>query len=164
MIPYTIFADQMDNPVNADWVVNVLAPASADSNSNSIVVRRFDDTAEEGVGFKVELPAAATNLTISFRGRAQTAPGGAAGVVLKLYNKDFPDDGALGSWSAGTTLTTISIPTDAYFQYDSQTISFATLGLTAGRGTLFELTRNGADGNDTLTGDWALWYIILSFS
>jgi hypothetical protein len=164
MRTYQFNADQLDSPNSANWAVNALAPASADAANTGLVVRRFDDTTEEGIGFLIELPAGATNITISPRGRAQTAPGGAAAVVLKLYNRDVPDNAAVGSWSAGTSLTAIDIPTNAYFQYDNQTISFATLGITAGRVTQFELTRTGTAGGDTLTGDYTLVELMISFT
>jgi len=163
-ISYQFYADQLDTPVTPNWAVTGMAPANVDSLNSALLVRRFDDTAEEGVGFALELPNSASNIEIAPRARAETAPGGARQVILKLYNRDISDNAAVGAWSAGTTLTAIDIPTNAYFQYDSQTISFTTLGLTAGRITQFELTRNGADGNDSLVGDWSLLYIKITFT
>jgi len=83
---------------------------------------------------------------------------------LKLYNRDMPNDSSVTAWSSGQVLTTLSIPNNENFQYDTETISFSTLGLTAGTCTLFELTRIGTNGNDTLSGDWDLLYLIISFS
>jgi hypothetical protein len=164
MRTYQFNADQLDSPNNANWAINALAPASADTVNNALVVRRFDDTAEEGVGFIIDIPSGATNITIAPKARAQTAPGGAVQVILRIYTRDVPDNAAVGAWSSATALTAIDIPTNAYFQYDSQTISFATLSLTAGRVTQFELTRYGASASDTLTGDWDLVELMISFS
>jgi hypothetical protein len=159
-----LYADQMASPNNADWAVNALAPAAADGSNNALTIRAFDDTTEEGVGFFAELPAGATNIVFSIRGRAATAPGTAKQVVLKLYVREVPDNAAVTAWSAGTSLTAIDIPTNAYFQYDSQTISLATLGLTAGRIVQFELTRTGTAGSDTLAGDYNLLELKINFS
>ena len=80
-----------------------------------------------------------------------------------MYNRDIPDNGAVAAWSAGTALTAIDIPTNTNFQYDSQTIALAGLGVVAGDVTQFELTRNGADCSDTLVGDWDLLEIRIAF-
>jgi hypothetical protein len=61
-------------------------------------------------------------------------------------------------------LTTISIPANVYFQYDSQSITLSTLGITAGRTVQFELTRYGGSGSDTLSGDWNLFELMLELS
>jgi len=161
---FQFYGDQLQNPVSSDWAVNALAPAAADSSKSALTVRRFDDASEEGVGFMIETPSAASSLTIQFRGRAETAPGVAKGVILKLYWREMPDNAAVSAWSGGTTLTTIDIPTNANYQYDTQTLTFAGLGLTAGRVTQFELTRNGASGSDSLVGDWDLLEVKVTFS
>ena len=161
---YQLFADRLDNPITSDWKVNALAPAAAGTTNTAFTVRKFDDTAEEGVGFTIETSSTAINLIINFRGRAETAPGVARQVILKLYNRDVPDNAVIPAWSAGVTLTAIDIPTNAYYQYDTQTIALSTLGITAGRVVQFELTRNGADGGDTLVGDWNLLEIKVTFS
>lgn len=153
---HLLYADQLDNPVTANWAVNALAPASADSLNSGLTVRRFDDTTEEGVGFIFTVPVDATEVVLNFKSRAQTAPGVAEGVVPRLYLREIPDNGAVGAWSAGLDLTAISIPTNTNFQYDSQVIAVGTLGITAGRLYQFELTRNPAAGGDTLVGDWNL--------
>jgi hypothetical protein len=161
---FQFFADQFRNPANADWAVNSLAPVSPDPTNNALPVRLFDDTTEEGVGCEVRIPTGATNIKFTFQTRAATAPGGARQVVFSLYEREIPDDGAVTAWSARYNLTAIDIPTNAYFQTDTQTISLATLGLTAGMTHQFELTRYGAHASDTLTGDLALLFLGVEFS
>jgi hypothetical protein len=119
-------------------------------------VRRFDDTAEEGIGFNLFVPAGVTSLVFSVKARAQTAPATAKQAILRLYRRQVPDNAVVTAWSAALQLTAIDIPANAFFQYDTQTISLATLGLTAGRMTQFELTRQGSNIADTLVGDWDL--------
>ncbi|MGB7569591.1 MAG: DUF2793 domain-containing protein [Chitinivibrionales bacterium] len=161
---FIFMADQLISPNNADWAVNALAPASPDTVKNALTVRPFDDTAEEGIGFILDIPVGATNIVISPKARAETAPGTSKVVILKVYNRDIPDNSAVGSWSAGTEMTSLTIPTNANFQYYSQTISLATLGLTAGRLTQFEITRNSPSSSDNLVGDFDLIELKISFT
>jgi len=162
---YHFFADQLDSPDNADWAVNSLARAFKDTNNNALTIREFDDTSEEGVGFMLEIPTGATNIIISLRSRAETAAGANLDVVPKLYVREMPDNGVVEAWSAGTDMTTITMGTgNEYFQYDTQTIALATLGLVVGRLAQFELTRNTGSGSDTLVGDWTLLEIKVGFS
>jgi len=161
---FQFFADQFENPVNADWTVNALAPAAADSNNNGLTVRLFDDTTEEGVGFIVEVPAGATNIVFDFVSRAETAPGAVNTVGLDIYNRGVPDNAAVQAWSASTALTDISIPTNEFFQEDTQTVTLASLGITAGETTQFELVRTLPGAGTDLTGDWALLLAKVSFT
>lgn len=153
-----ILAEEMQNPNNADWVVNVLAPLSADDNNNGLNVRLFDDTVNEGIGFNIFVPLFATNIVLKFKSRAITAPAGTKKVDLGLYFRTVPDNAAVDAWSAKKDITgLISIPTNEYFQYDTTTLSLATLGITSNRYVQFEIVRDAADeANDDLVGDWAL--------
>jgi len=155
---------QLDNPVSADWAVNALAPAAADDVNSGLTVRLFDDTTEEGVGFEMVVPSGATNLIIGFRSRAVVAPGAARTVGLNLYQRGVRDNLAVDAWSAGTQLTDIDIPASVLFQEDSQTITLATLGITAGELTQFELTRINPTGGTELVDDWALVNLTIEFS
>ncbi len=158
------YADQLESPVTADWAVNALAPAAADSNNSGLTVRLFDDTTEEGVGFSVLVPTGAVNMTLTIVGRAETAPGAVAGVVLNLYERGVPDDAAVDAWSSARALTALSIPTNENFQYDSETDTLAGWGLTAGQVHQFELTRDPGAGGDTLVGDWDMLLVKVEFS
>ena len=160
----TFYAGDLDSPNNSDWAVNLLAPASADSVNPSLVIRQFDDTASQGIGFMAPLPSSISNITFTFKGRAQTAPGATVGVVLQLYTRTISNNASITAWSSAYTLTTLSVPTNTYFQYYSQTIPLSTLGLTAGNTVQFELIRYGAAAADTLTGNWNLLELQLSYS
>lgn len=154
------FADSLLSPNNANWAVNALATLAADSLNNSLSVRQFDDTTEEGTGFSLVIPPNASNIIISFISRAQTAPGAATTVLPRLYMREIIDNTTVGAWSAAFAMTALDIPTNTRFQYDTQIIPLSTLSLTAGRLVQFELTRNPADG---LTGDWNLVEIKVDF-
>jgi phage-related tail fiber protein len=149
-------AADLTSPVNANWTVNAFAPLSADLVNIGLSVRRFDDTTQEGVSWSETIPPGATNVTLYFKSRAQTAPGGTVAVVPALYRRTIPDNAAVGAWSSVTNLTAISIPTNTNFQYDSQTITLSSLSLSAGTFVQYELTRVGTNVSDTLAGDWVL--------
>jgi len=158
-------ADQFLNVSStvADYAVNAGAIVNLDDNDNGLLIREFDDTTEEGVGFVETIPEGATNIIIELKSRAKTAPGAAAAVVPTIYVRDIPDNAVVGAWDAGTDLTAIALPTNEYFQYDTQTIALTTLGLSAGDVFQFELTRNTGSASDTLSGDWCLLEMILKF-
>ncbi|RYF18862.1 MAG: hypothetical protein EOO77_10730, partial [Oxalobacteraceae bacterium] len=80
---FYFYADQLDNPTSSDWSVNLLAPASNDATNGALVVRAFDDTAEEGVGFMLSIPTGVTTLNLRLKGRAATAPTATVGAVFR---------------------------------------------------------------------------------
>jgi len=160
---FQFFADQMENPVNSDWAVNDLAVAAADSNNNGLTIRLFDDTDEEGVGFSLQIPEGSTNIVFDIVSRRESS-GSAQAVVPKLYVRELPDNAAVESWSAGTDMTAISLPADEDWQYDNQSIALSTLSLVADRVAQFELTRNTGAGGDTLSGDWTVLLVKVSFT
>ncbi len=161
---HLFYADQLMSPNNADWAVNALAPANPDNSNNALIIRAFDDTTEEGTGWLLELPSAATGMIFYFRSRAFTAPVGARQVVPALYTRQIPNNSAPTAWSSRYVLTPIDITTSSgVFFYDSQSIPFATLGLTAGNIVQFELTRYSAHASDTLVGDWFLLELKIVF-
>jgi len=164
MTTFTYYADQFDNPDNADWAVNILAAAEADSNNAALTIRAFEDSMEDGVGFTILIPNGVTNIKLDYVARADSAPGGVRTVGLKLYERGIPNNSAVDSWSAGTVLSDIDIPTNENFQYDTQTLTLATLGLTAGQVHQFELTRIAPTAGTNLTGKWDLLSLKISFS
>jgi hypothetical protein len=161
---YFLPADYTDSPNNTDWTVNALAPIEADEDNVALKVAAYVHTSETGRGLDFIVPSGAANIIIAVKGRAKTAPATAKQVVLKLYSRGVPDNAAVEAWSAGYSLTAIDIPANEYYQYDSQTIALATLGLTAGRRYQFELTRTPAAAADTLDATWYMGSLEVSFS
>lgn len=155
-----------DDPNNADWAVNAIAAAATDSNDNSLQVRLFDDTVEEGVGFDLFIPSEFDQVSFTLVHRPETAPGGATSVAPFLYRRTITDAGAVGAWSAAITLFAggLAIPANEFWNYDTTLLSYAALGVTADTVAKFELTRDPADGDDGLTGDWDLFALIARFS
>jgi hypothetical protein len=162
---YLFYADQMENPVNADWDINSLAPAAADSNNAALTVRLFDDTVQEAVGMSFKLPGAATQMTLEWVSRAETAPGGAVVAKPAIEIRTIGDDAVVPAppWTS-LNLVDTDLPTNENFQYDSQTITFASLSLTAGDYVQMQFARNPGHPNDDLVGDWAVLSVLVSFS
>lgn len=157
---HVVSADQLLDVGPTDWAVNAPAPLSSDSIVPALPVRRFDDTAEEGVGFLTTVPTGAGSVRISFKHRAQTAPGGATTVAPKVYSRKLPHNAAPGAWSAGVALATLPVPANAEIQYGAaQVFTLAALGLVAGELALLEITR--VTGG--LVGDWTVSEILLEF-
>ncbi|MCK4897684.1 MAG: hypothetical protein KAS38_02815, partial [Anaerolineales bacterium] len=105
-----------------------------------------------------------TNIVFDFVARAETAPGAVNTVGLDIYNRGIPNNAAVQAWSASTALTDISIPTNEFFQEDTQSVTLATLGVTAGETTQFELVRTLPGAGTDLTGDWDLLLVKVSFT
>lgn len=153
----------LENPNNADWAVNALAPAQADNINAGLTVRRFDDTTEEGVGFTLEVPAGATNIVFGFTSRAVSPQPTLNTIGVNVYNRGLPDDGAVQAWSAGDQLTDLDLPNSTNFVKDSESVTLASLGVTAGEVTQFEITRVAPAGDDQV-GDWAVLQVRISFT
>lgn len=147
-------ADQLENPNNADWAINALAPAAADTNNAGLTVRLFDDTTEEGVGLSLFLPTASNTIRFRLISRAETAPGAAAVASMFVYARTVPDNAAVTAWSAQIALGTVNLPTNEFFQYDVFSLTLTALGLAPGTWVQLEITRDSAGGE--LTGDLAV--------
>ena len=158
----TYFATSLDSPNNSDWTVNALAPTVTDPTNAAIDVRQFTNASETGVGLFVPIPANATNITFTYKGRAQTAPGTASTLTMKLYTRALVQatPAVVPSWSAATTFTAQTVPTNAFFQNYSYTATLAALSLVAGNLYQFELTR-AASG---VTGNWLMVELDVSFT
>lgn len=152
--PKQFFATDFENPNSSDWAVNGLAAIATDSNNAALNVRRFAKTPENGVGFPLFIPAGMTKIVLTPVSRAETAPGGVRTVGLKIYARGIPS--TVDTWPAGTALADIDIPASELWQYDAETITLATLGLTAGENAQFQLTRVAPGGGTDLAVDWTL--------
>lgn len=162
---FSYFANSLDTPNNADFAVNALSPVTTDPTYASLNVRSFSNTTEQGVGCTVSIPTGATTLTVKIRGRSQTAPGAASVVQPRLYYRLLPNNSAVGAWSAAQELANIAIPTNANFQYGTQTILLSTLGLTSGNLYQFEFTRRIAGVTGTnLAANFLMAELTLEFA
>jgi len=157
---HVLSADQLLDVGPADWAVDDPAPLSSDSIVPALPVRRFDDTTEEGAGFVTSVPVGAGSVRISFKHRAESAPGGATTVAPKVYTRRLPNNAAPAAWSAGVALATLPVPANAEIQYGApETFTLAALGLVAGELALIEFTRVAGG----LVGDWTVSEVLLEF-
>lgn len=161
----TYVAASLDSPNNSDWIVNALAPTTADPLAASLTVRSFSQTTEQGVGLLLTPPVNATTVSITFRARPQTAPGATAVVQPRWYRRTFPNAAAGSGWGAAVELNNITVPTTTNFAYTTQTYSLAALGLVAGQMALVELTRRtvGVTGGTNLASPWLLAELQLEY-
>jgi len=155
-----LYADQLDTPgvlTGTDWAVNNGALASSDTITEALIVRRFDDTTPEGVGWSVLISADAAALTMELRSRPQTAPATSEDVVLELYYREISLDGSSppSAW-ASTVLPTTSVASSTDFARDVFEINLVGAGINAGSFYQLELVRQAGDPQDTLPGDWVL--------
>jgi hypothetical protein len=88
---------------------------------------------------------------------AKTAPPGVRTAGLTLRNRGIKNGAAVEAWTS-LVLTDLSIPADNFHHYFSQSIPFATIGLTVDEVTQFELTRTQPVGGTELAGilNWLL--------
>jgi hypothetical protein len=163
LVSTLLLAEQCDSPNNVNWKVAVVAPIVMDDANNAIAVRGFNDSTEQGIGFMLMIPDWAGSIKLNFTSRAKVAPGTAKNVVPKLYFRGVLDNGAIDSWSTGYDLSALVMPTNLYFQVDTQTIAFSTLGITRNRMHQFELTRKVAGVSDNLPSDWYLLSLEVMF-
>lgn len=96
--------------------------------------------------------------------RAQTTPGGTVGIQPSLRARQISNNAAISAW-AETDMTPLSatVAQATNWQVSTQTINLASFStaLVAGRKTFLELTRQPADADDTLVGDWVLNTLII---
>ena len=161
---YEFFADQFLNPTSSDWAVTDFAPATVDTQNSDLIVRRFDDTTEEGVGLQFKTPKDFTDIKFIFRSRPQSAPSGVQSVELKLYKKEIPDGGTIGSWSSSIIGAKSYQGGSTNWIYHTIDETATSLGLNADTVYQLELTRNSGAANDTLSGDMVLLSIEIEMS
>ena len=168
---FLFYADHFDNPNNADWIVNALAPVEVDPTNNALNVRAFDVTAEEGIGFIVRVPAGATNMAITLLSRAKAGEAGVRTVGTKLYFRKIPEGAAIsGTWAGGDdgskVLDDLSFPaTTEFYEKDALTaLVLATEGIIADQTYQFEFTRIDPSAGTELGDDWYLLEMQVEFS
>ncbi len=153
------------NPSNANWAVNDPASIINNPGATAIQVRRFDDTAEEGVGTLLLVPAGMTNVTIRVRGRAQTAPPGNRAVAFNLYWRELTQNGPTAAWGAEQSWdNVIQLTADTNWKYSEDTRTLASQGVNAGHVYLLEFTRDGNAAADTLVGNWLMASMEVEFT
>lgn len=159
-----LYAGQLGNPDNAGFVINALAAAVKSLNDSNITIRAHDDATETGTVFELRVPEGATNMTITVLSSADSAPGGNVVVKAILYLFGLPDDDTAGPWSGGVALDDIIIPANIDPQVQIITKTLVAWGLLAGDIYQWEITRDGTDGGDTLSGNWDVYSYIISWS
>lgn len=155
-------APDFDDP-GTDWAVTIAAALAADNVNAAVLVRRFDDKTQEGVGWSVLIPSTATQVRFTFMSKALSSPSAPNRTVgLALKKREVPDNASLGAW-ASSTLTDLTITQDVYFHKATQTITLSTLSLTADRVYQLELVRQNPSAGTALVGDWCLMLLLVEW-
>ena len=161
----TYFANSLDSPTNSNFAITGIAPTVSDPTNPALNVRSFVNTSETGVSFMITPPLGATVVTFNIKARAGTAPGTAAAVQPRIYLRSIPNNGAISAWSAATDFATIVIPTNTNYQYNSQSFTLASLGLTVGTLYQFELSRKTTVATGTnLASPWYMVDLTIEFT
>ncbi len=149
-------ADNLLLPAGGDWL-ETTPPGGpvADTNNGALRVLLFDDTVREGVGWQHVIPEGATSFTVTFIGRAETAPAGARQIGTQFAVRQVPDNAIVQTPMAQFNSGDFDIPTNEFFQYDQLAFTLAFFGLSAGELTQWQFMRDTAAGSN-LTGDYAL--------
>lgn len=160
---FVYYPASLDNPINASWIVNSIAPMISDPAYGAFNVRRFNNITEQGIGCYLTVPPGANNVTVKFKGRAQTAVGADSIVQPRLYIKAIPNNATVGSWLSPIEMTNLAVPNDAVFHYYQQTLSLSIVNMVSSGLYQLEVTRrtSGLTGGTNLSSDWLM--IELSF-
>lgn len=134
---------------------NGAASGTTELATNDVMLSTFDfdQTTEEGVGFFIAMPKSWNESTVTFV-PYWTAASGSGGVVWGLAAYAFSNDDALDTAVSGqqTSTDTFILANDCHLGPESSAI---TIGGTPATNDLvyFEITREVANGSDTLTAD-----------
>ena len=145
---------------------NGAASGTTELATNDVMLRSFDfdTTTEEGVGFWVSFPKSWNESTVTFAAH-WTAASGSGGVAWGLAGYSFSDDDAMDTAVSGQQIVTDTLITanDMHVTSESSAITFG--GTPAeGDSVYFELTREVANGSDTIAVDVKLLGIRLFFT
>ena len=145
---------------------NGAASGTTELATNDVMLSTFDfdATTEEGVGFWVAFPKSWNEGTVTFAAH-WTAASGSGGVAFGLAAYSFSDDDAMDTAVSGQQVVTDTLIT-ANDMHVTATSSAITIGGTpaAGDAVYFELTREVANGSDTLAVDAKMMGIRIFFT
>ncbi|MBK8123878.1 MAG: hypothetical protein IPK54_10075 [Dokdonella sp.] len=145
---------------------NGAASGTTELTTNDVMLASydFDQTTEEGVGFWIAMPKSWDESTVTFK-PFWTAASGSGGVVWGLAAYAFSDDDALDTAVSGqqTSTDTLIATNDMHIGPESSAI---TIGGTPAEGDMvyFEITREVANGSDTLSADAKLLGVHVYFT
>jgi len=145
------YGDQLDSPNSrSDWKISAFAHLTKE------YYRAFDDTTEEGIGFRIFIPEGASNVEITYIIKQYDEENMcSANVRLNIYTKPMPD----GAWSIASRHT---LTVDGKWKIYTKTLN--QLGLKGNTSYQFEITRDAQSSDDTLVGDLLLSEIRLKFN
>lgn len=157
-----LFAPDFDDP-GANWSVTAPAAMALDNTYSNLPVRLFDASTEEGVGWSVYVPNLVMGVRLTIVGKPVTGPAAVRTVGLGLKVKPLWLNSTPGGWTA-YTLGDLTIQSNVYLQRTIQTMTLGSLGMSQNNLFQLELTRKTPQGGTNLTGDFALFSVLMEFT
>jgi len=145
--------DDMRSSTQTDLAVSDPAAAIADvvTGRNDHIVGEYKNDTERARTFRFRTVTGATKIDFQFFAHGNGVVGDVQPV---LVFREVPPSGASPAWSANKNFAVLAYIANTNFLKDIQTITYATLGLTAAREYYGQLIRNPGAVADTLAGTW----------
>jgi len=128
---YFIKAEDFTAVNNSDFAFNGNAANFQDDVNNGFTVALHDDTVEQGKAFQFIIPTGSTSMKITTKYKAMVAPPAARTAGQKFYER--ASESTVDAWGTAVQLDDMDFETDLEYNIITQTITLATLGLTAGQ-------------------------------
>ena len=153
-----VYCPDMFMSPEAGWPITADALQGVDPQSQTGIMREFDDDAEHAIAFSIKVPLATTTLRLRIPGRAGDSPAGPENIVLRLHARV-----GVGLWTGPVALGILNLPNDMTQSHSVASLLNA-LGLTPGDAAQLLLSRNPGSASDTLVGRWFLFELGVNFS
>lgn len=151
--------DMFQNP-NRDWPVTTTPMLVIDPKSQSGISRKFTPTADAGFGFALWVPEGAEKAVFRIPYRADDDSENEGTVVPRLWARSSEDQ----EWVGPAALGMIRVPANDLFQTASFSMMLKILGLAIGDYAQFIFSRNAESNYDTLSENWLLFGLGVTFS
>lgn len=156
-----IDADMFIYPDNSDWAIDEAPSLDLDDTQNRVKNALFDPTTEEAVGLYFKIPEGATNIIIDSVWRTDDT--GSGTIKRKLYVSELANDSVPEAFTS-VNLSDLTAPASENYQFDSDTVSLASISAVAGNYLIIQYSRNATDVGDTYAGDFRLLHVRLRYS
>src|SRR3972149_1466858 len=138
--PRQLGAPDLDDPNNADWFLNALAPLPPDSSNAAIIIRSFPADVDSGAGWDGLLAAAdfpLMRLLLIWRNQNNAEPD-AGNVLMRLAYRQEEAGQLTGAW-ASTDFAAVPFAASSAWVYTPLDFNWVGAGLIAEEETDFEL-------------------------
>lgn len=147
------YASELEE-VDADAAITANAEYAKQTAEGNLYEVGFVYATETAVKIAFSCPSWATRIKFKFMHRTRTSPGGSpSSWTPRYYVRTLSDGGDWSSWSSAVNFTALTLPASTTnWQFDEQTITLATLGITAGQDVEMTLSRLASTGLNAVIG------------